>query len=302
MNLKKIVIFIGICIAILLCGLSFAQVGSWWEEEGALPFAENTDSPLLTSYPGGLIVDWQRKVAISTGRAAVSGPMTLQNREKIKKLAEKQALNNLIENFGKVRFDGFSRLSDIVKDKFALKGSLTNLINKTYRIVHEKVHNDEGVLEVSIAFNLSGKAGLSGTLFPSYLSELPSPPPPPDEPVNGSPEAYSGLIIDASELGVEGGLSPTVYSEDGIKVYSLRRDIDKGALITDGYVDYVSIANHSKEDVSRAGENPLIISAKRKLKSPYNCDIVVSREDARTILEADSASNFLRKLKVVILL
>gem|GEM_PF-2083419 len=299
-SVKNTLICILSVIMSLISGFSvLAEVSEWWVEEGSNPYEETADSPILRSFPGGLTVDWQRKAAISRGWAALNGSLTVQNRAKIRRNAENMALERLISSVGLIRVDGVTRLSDIIDNDFPLRSSIISLIKKTARVIHEKVYGEGDILEVTLEFNLAGKAGLAGTFFPEYLMTLPSP--------SGTNEAapdgaITGLIIDASNLGVEGGISPNVVSEDGRKIYCLKRNIDKRMLILEGFVDYSPSIGYSSAEVSRAGDFPLTVAAKSKLKSPYNCDIVLSREDADRILEADSASNFLRDLKVVILL
>ena len=304
--MRKILGFAAVFIIIMtFASAPLAEVGTWWGEEGEPPFVETADSPILTSCPGGLTVDWQRKVAIASGRSVVSGPMTLENRGKILKLAVDQALNKLTNTIGLVRVDGFTKLSDLMESDFSLRGKISDLIKKSYRIVHEKVYKAEGVIEVTVEFDLSGKKGLGGTLFPIYLGQLFSSSPPTPSPASreaASSEVYTGLIIDASNLGVEGGLAPRVLSEDGREIFSIRKGIDKSVLITYGCVDYALASSQTSDEVSRAGENPLIITAIKKLKSTYNCDIVISSNEADNIRKADESASFLRKLRVVILL
>jgi len=281
---------------------AFSQVGEWWNEQGSMPFDENTDSPLFTSYPGGITIDWQRKVVISKGKSALVGPMTVENRAKIRKNAENLALERLISLIELIRINGYLKLSDITDRNFGLRSDIASLVRKTYIVVHEKVHKDQQILEIFIEFELFGKAGLAGTFFPQYLKELPSPPLAKENSAESDSKKYSGLIIDASNLGIEGGLTPKVLSEDGSKVFYIKRKINKSELITKGFVDYAPAIAYSFDDVSRAGENPLIVTAKSKMKSPYNCDIVISHNDAEKIRKADATSNFLFDLKAVILL
>jgi len=300
---NKITVLITLCVIFLLFGSVFAEeIGEWWKEEGEAPFTITSDSPLLSSYPGGLVVDWGRKAAIMTGSSAVSGPMTVENREKIRKLAENRALDGLITSIGLVRVNSFTKLSDLLDNKYGLRASISDLIRKTHRIVHEKVYKDAGVFEITIEFDLSSKRGLSGTLISVLLSDLESPTPSVPKAFAETSEAYTGLIVDASGLGIEGGLCPTIVSDDGREIYSLKRDIDKSAFITDGFSDYVLAESQSSEEVSRAGSNPLLIGAKNKLKGPYDCDIVIPSSEAEKMIEADRSSGFLKKLKVVILL
>ena len=277
-------------------------MGEWWEEEGVPPITNTSDSSILTSYPGGLVIDWQRKVAISTGRAAISGPMTVQNRENIKKLALNQALDQLSDMIGLLRIDSFTRLADLIDKDFALRDDISGLIRKSYRIVHEKVLKNEGILETTVEFDLAGKKGLSGTLFPDLLQTLPSPTPSASKEISANEEIYTGLIIDASGLGIEGGLAPKIVTPDGKEIYCLRRDTDRSALINSGFIDYSPASSDASEEVGRAGENPLMITAEKKVKGAYNCDIVIASDDAEKIADADRKFGFLNKTKVVILL
>lgn len=297
---KHLQIAILLALMMFTIGTVFAEVDEWWTEIGASPIPQNADSPLIKAFPSGLIVDWQRKVAVTTGRSAISGPMTVENREKIRRSAESQALKTLIDSIGLVRIDGFTKLSDLFDNNAALKSDVATLIKKTYRIVHEKVYKDEGVLEIAIEFYLAGKAGLGGTVFPRLLSELPSAPSP--TPSTSTNEGYTGLIIDASGLGVEGGLCPKIYSEDGREISSLTREKNRSTLITSGMVDYGPATAFTSNETARAGENPLNIIASKRMKSPYGCDIVIASSEAEEMIKANRSGNFLKDLRVVILL
>lgn len=301
MKVASIILISTLFLAFFSC-VSAAEIGQWWSELGAPPLNSTEDSPLISSYPDGLTIDWQRKTVMTAGRAAITGPMTVENRGKIKKLAENQALENLIDSIGMVRIDGFTRLSDLYSKNLTLSDDIAKLIRKTYRVVYEKVYRNENILEITVEFDLAGKGGLSGTLMPKLLAGLPSPSSSPSPSPTPSPESFTGLVIDASGLGVEGGLSPKIYSKDGREIFSLPRNTDKSALINYGVADYAPVLDSSSREAARAGENPLSVTAVSKLKSPYNCDIVISSEDADKVIKADASSNFLRRLKVVILL
>jgi len=286
----------------IMCGTVYAEVDEWWTEVGSSPIDPASDSPLIVTYPSGLTIDWQSKVAITTGSSAITGPMTIENRDKISGLAEENALKTMINAIGTLRVDGFTTLSDLFSNDPVLQDDVDSLIKKAHRIIHEKVLKEEAVLEVTIEMPLTGKAGLGGTVFPKLLPKLPSSSPTPPASPEISSQNYTGLVIDASGLGITGGLSPKIYSEDGTEIFALSRNKDKSILITSGMADYALVTSMGSELVQRAGDNPLNVTATKRMKSPYGCDIVISSFEAEKILKADKASNILKELKAVILL
>lgn len=301
-DMKKALISVLIFVVLgAFAALFAAEIGEWWAKEGEPPYQDGADSPLLASYPGGLVVDWGRKVAIIKGRVGLNGPLSVENREKLKQTALYDAVDSLLLTLGLVRYDGFTRIADLYDRYLSLQSDMNKLVKKTYRTVCEKVYEKENMLEITFEFDLVGKKGLSGLIFPIVLGDAPSP-----ISYEGSsapsPEIFSGLIVDASNLGVEGGLSPNIYDEKGNKVYSLTKGINKSALILGGLQDYAISTFATQEEVARAGANPLCITAKSRLKSPFGCDIVISNVDAEKIRAADAASGFIKDLKVVILL
>jgi len=113
----------------------------------------------------------------------------------------------------------------------------------------------------------------------------------------GNEQIYSGLIVDARELGVEPSKSPKIYNEKGQEVYGTM-SIDPDFVIETGIIHYTdTIYNAIVEDL--AGSNPIVVRALGRGVHPFKADVLISVEDGAWISSANKKSHFLEKLKVV---
>ena len=111
---------------------------------------------------------------------------------------------------------------------------------------------------------------------------------------------YTGVIVDASGLGLEATFSPAILDTNGRVVYGIA-NVDKDVVISKGMVDYASAVEEATVG-SRAGYNPLVIKAvevKGGKNSVNKVNVVVSVEDADRILLANEKSGMLDNLAVV---
>ena len=111
---------------------------------------------------------------------------------------------------------------------------------------------------------------------------------------------YTGVIVDASDMGLMPSFSPVIYDTNGRAIYGVQ-NINYDSAISQGMVGYaknVASAMH----LSRVGSTPLVVKAVqvrggRNSVNPVN--VVVSVEDANRILLANEKSNMLQGGSVV---
>ena len=111
---------------------------------------------------------------------------------------------------------------------------------------------------------------------------------------------YTGVIVDASGLGLEATFSPAILDTNDRVVYGIA-NVDKDIVISKGMVDYASAVEEATVG-NRAGDNPLVIKAvevKGGKNSVNKVNVVVSVEDADRILLANEKSGMLDNLAVV---
>jgi hypothetical protein len=117
------------------------------------------------------------------------------------------------------------------------------------------------------------------------------------EPLRQEDEKYSGLIVDLGELKVERSMCPRIVDEDGAVIYPDPKHLPDLDFVQDqGILTY----EKSIEVAKRAGNRPLIVRA-TGVTGTNRTDIVVTRETAEQIREANKSSRFLWKWAVSIL-
>ena len=112
--------------------------------------------------------------------------------------------------------------------------------------------------------------------------------------------AYTGVVINATGMGLEPTFSPVVYDVNGRIVYGIR-NLDYDKAISRGMVEY-AVSLEKATHGSRAGGNPLVINAVgvRGGKNSVNkVNVVVSVEDGDRILLASEKSGILQNCAVV---
>lgn len=107
---------------------------------------------------------------------------------------------------------------------------------------------------------------------------------------------YTGLVIDARNLGVRPAMFPKIVAPDGRAVYSPTKTSQE-YILTQGLVGYATSTQRAKEQ-GRVGKNPLVIKAKRS-SGPHHANVVVAEEDAVKIFAADIKSKILNEARVV---
>jgi hypothetical protein len=111
-------------------------------------------------------------------------------------------------------------------------------------------------------------------------------------------ESYTGLVLDARGLEVQRAMGPRVLDEDGQVLYPDPHHVPEKVFLEDhGMAAYAS----DPAAVPRSGGHPLLVSVVSVSGSSHE-DLVVSRETARQIREADQHSGFLSRWAVSILI
>ena len=112
--------------------------------------------------------------------------------------------------------------------------------------------------------------------------------------------AFTGVIVDASGLGLEATFSPVIYDENGRGIYGMK-NINPDFAISKGMVEYAMNRDQAIAN-SRAGASPLVVKAvavKGGTNSVNKVNVVVSVNDGDKILLANEKSGMLQNCSVV---
>ncbi len=111
-------------------------------------------------------------------------------------------------------------------------------------------------------------------------------------------DAYTGLIVDATDLNLKRCMSPRILDENGRILYPDQKHLpDYDYLLDNGMASYCV----SAPKANRAGERPLIIRA-IDVTGSLDGDLVVSEQAARKILAANARGRFLSRWAVCFLI
>ena len=210
------------------------------------------------------------------------------------------AQRNLISLAQGLRINSETTMRDLIIESDVVNRKVTGALRGA-QIVEEN-STPEGGYYVKMRVPLYGATGsIAAAVMPSMVSANPKPFAKANRllsDVDGQQVIYTGVIIDASGLGLEPTFAPAVYDESGRVIYGAEY-LKQETVISEGMAGY---AHNIGEGTERAGENPLVVKAVnvRGGDSTINkVNVVVSEEDAEKILLANEETQILDQCAVV---
>lgn len=214
------------------------------------------------------------------------------------------AYRQLAEIIKGVQVDSETTMRDLSVESDVVTAKVEALVQGA-RVV-EKVVNKDGSYSVKVAVPLYGVKSVAAVVIPEANKDLlPQETPEISEDYTPAPEvkaqaaSYTGVVVDAAGLGLEGTFSPVIYDVNGRAIYGMR-NIDKDFAISKGMVEYYNDLQTATVN-SRAGSNPLVVKAvsvRGGGNSVNPVNVVVSVEDGDKILYANEKSGMLENKAV----
>jgi hypothetical protein len=238
------------------------------------------------------VIDWGDDKVLATGIGfAPKGADRNAARLLARRAAIVDAQRNLAETVSGVAVDSKTSVQNLMLASDEINSSVNSFL-KGFKIVKEK-GNSDGSYNVMIGVQLRGKDELSGSLMTQRGAGY--------TPTDVNSEGCTGLIIDASGLEFDGALYPLVYDADGNEIYGAFEGADADYIMTYG------TASYEKTEVDalmngRAGVNPLAVKAIKASGDMNKCNLVVSNADAETIKAENAKSDFIKNMRVVIII
>lgn len=274
------------------------------------------------------IPDWweyEMIVAEGHGFAPANVENVYRGRSFARRAAIVDAYRNLAEQVKEIHVTAETTVESLIVSGDIVKTKVDAVIRDS-KIVSEE-YGEDGSCVVVVAVPIYGVTNSIADLTFKPADKENFPPPPADLQAKGN---YTGLIIDCGEVDLKPVLSPVIRNAENLSIYS-RNNLDYDKLVRGGMVGYVKKDDDRDEDkiwlvnfkgktllsytaqienkllfvtaqskignISRVGDNPLIIKATR-LSDDNSCP-VVSKSDADRILAENEASHFLDNGAVV---
>ncbi len=291
-----------IALSLIVTATVSAQTRWWEEEQGARAAIE--ERTVTAEYKSR--IDWE------AGFLEVTAGGTC-NVEKAKtkaqcygmavKTARHLALEKLNEIVHGVRIDANNLFVNEVEQDVQLRTTTQGIIKGAREIGLQQTEFADGSIwvEVTMGLVLTGEKGLSSAVVPWIQRRTQAAPPTPFSIGSQvSPEAprATGLIVDATGLGVRPALAPRVLVEGRTEELYGRVNIDRASAVRYGVVGYTDTVEKARALKERVGENPLVVRAVAS-GGVHGADVILSADDAARVVAADMKAGFLKECRVV---
>lgn len=259
-------------------------------------------SELIQKLPHGYI-NWSQGILVVKDVFDADTPIDTDPASEIR--VREQITRNMFENLGNICVDARNSLLDVLSTNDDIQDKLVRMA-RTAPIITDK-DAPGGKVEKAIRMELYG--GFSQLMLPSGIKQV--------EPIksvhNGGKSAashsktssseeayedvYTGLIVDARDIGVQPALVPVLVDENDYEVYGAAF-VSREFAVQKGMCGYVRTLRDT--DNRRVGQRPLLIKGLRR-SSRGPCDIVISNSDAAKLRSASAHLAFLKQCRVMIL-
>lgn len=299
-------------VAAIVLGLAVSFSGAYNTPVMAAPASE-TNVSVSVNVKQDAQINWT-KGAESDITATGLGypPENVGNRGNVlaRRAAIVDAYRLLAESIQGVQIDSETTVQDLVLQNDIIKARVAALV-KGAAVVDEGA-NEDGSYFVKVRVPLFGVGkSVANAVLPEATKEVVQQPalkvdekttPLTKEEVKEVRSVdYTGIIVDASGLGLEPTFSPIIYDVNGRAIYGML-NIDKDFAISKGMVEYATNLQTAAGGTTRAGANPLVVKAtsvKGGVNSVNPVNVVVSVEDGDKILLANEKANMFAQCAVV---
>ena len=240
-----------------------------------------------------------------------------------KRAAQLDGYRQLVEIVNGVQVSSETIVENFVTKSDTIKTSVKRVV-KGAKPVGAARHLEDGTVELDMTMPVYGDKGLASALdFGNFvekesgkdLNMKPSGKPPffmkiallpfrtdipfADNYQLAAATGYTGLIVNASGLGVEPAMCPFIIG-GAKRVYpSNKIELDPDSIVREGVTHYVTDLDEAKQDTQRVGSNPLIIEAKGVKPG---CDLILGEDSITKVTDENQKSKFLNNLNVSIVI
>ncbi len=276
-----------LCLASIILGsLALGQYGY-----GVIPGAvvEETENGAI-NYSQGIIT------ATGIGSIPEYAVNAGQARAMAIRAAKTDARRQLIEMVNGITLTSETTMRNRMADE-VVKEKVEGVIRGAYQVGEIKYLSDTSV-EVTMAVSMSG---ISEVVTPAVAAATPPTLLPQPEGVISPAQTgpYTGIIIDATGLGVRPALAPKIVSQNGTVIYG-PGNYTREYAIQNGVAGYSKSLESAKAD-QRVQGNPLVVKA-LSAQGSNMADLVVSGQDGWQMQSADQKYSVLKDCRVLILL
>lgn len=222
--------------------------------------------------------------------------------------ARKMARSRLLETIAAIRIDTASRVSDRMAESEAFRNGLDALVSNA-AVTHQEYLSD-GTVEIELSMNLTG--GFAQFVLPEEIRQVDAvttvvtdaPTIPPSPPTASGTDAtddgpYTGLILDATGIGVHPVLVPEIVDESGAVIFG-SAFVSREFAVSRGMSGFAT-SKAAALKAKRVGERPIVVRAIRA-QGEWGATMVIANTDAARLRSSAAHLDFLKACRVCIII
>lgn len=272
-----------------------------------------TSVSVQVKFEQGAYVDWSKGAEseiVATGLGYSPENMLDRGIGLARRAAIVDAYRMLAETIKGVQVDADTTIESMIVQNDTVRTNVSALI-KGAKIVSEGKSDDGGYyVKMSLPMFGTNQSVASAVLTDVTKNIISEPAPKVDEKSTPLTKeevkevrsvTYTGVVVDASGLGLEATFSPVIFDTNGRAIYGMK-NINKDYAISKGMVEYSTDVQAAAGGSTRAGANPLVVKAtavKGGGNSVNPVNVVVSVEDGDKILLANEKAPLINECAVV---
>ena len=249
-------------------------------------------------------INWSTGEIIASGSGSPvdkKAPNATDAEAGVYSIAMLNAGQNLFTILQQIRIDSRLRMGGLSARDPLLLVKAREMVYASPEVETRRRTDGNGKLTVYLQFQLHG--GFAQLVLPreiTHVDSITKVMPGKNAPAEAAdPDAYTGLVVDARNIGTQPAMAPRILDQSGQEVYgpafaSREYAVQKGMT---GYATDFDAATASR----RIGDAPLIVKGLRT-DGLQQCDIVIANADATRIRKSSDHLLFLRQCQVVIVL
>jgi hypothetical protein len=275
-----------------------AQGREWWKEPPESRLDQRIGDPSTAAASRVKWDDGYIEVRAAGTVDRVRSFNLARRRELAMEAARDDGYRRLADLVDGVAVDGVTQVKNAMAQDPALRARLQARIRSAV-IVSEQMRDlpDGGVTaEIVMGLRLRGAGSLAESIGPWAASR-------PIEPSRFDPafrvhELYTGLLVDASDVGFLPALAPRLLEDGTGRMVFGPQMVQQAVLNQQGPMEYATAMSEARQK-GRAGANPLIVRAVASA-GVLRGDLVLSPRDAARVASADRAGRFLDRAAVTV--
>lgn len=247
----------------------------------------------------GGTVDWVARTVKVKGIGAPNPNMGANARPAAIRAAKQVALRDALELIKGIPLNSQTTIANSMVESDVISSSINGFV-KGFQFEENPHYMSDGTVEIEVTLPIDGVSGLGSQLFGGSVNMVGEQPSAAFTASGAPAKGYTGLIVDATGLGIKPCLMPKLLDEGNKEIYGTAH-ISREFAVKYGMCGYAKTLAAAQKQADRIGASPLMVKG-LKASGANKADIIIAKKDADALNSAAANMKFLSECRVIVIL